>query len=152
MGTNIYLRKKDHVSFTLFRTGGRGEEERNKDENFSHQSLLSEIAKPTIIAPEAKSDTGVKRRSRESKERLMLSKGVSLGCFGFCVPPFSVLTCLSLGNETVLVCKLSPGSGARLCVINKSSCRSPQLASPRPDCQGNLALGQQGPFSTTSGH
>ena len=39
------------------------------------------------------------------------------------------LTSLSGGNETALVCKPSPGSGARLCAINKSKCQSPRPAS-----------------------
>lgn len=76
------------------------------------------------MAPETKSelvDTGVKRRSSgESKEKLCFQKVFALV---FSPPPS---TCLSLGNEIVLVCKLSPRSGARLCVItNKSKCQSP---------------------------
>lgn len=46
----------------------------------------------------------------------------------YCSPP-PLPTNLFGGNETALVCKPSPGSGARLCAINKSKCQSLRPAS-----------------------
>lgn len=88
-------------------------------------------AEPVTIAPEAKpelADTGMEgQSSRESKEkRRLLSKGVCRGTVPLLHYP---LTSLSGGNETALVCKPSPGSGARLCAINKSKCQRPRPAS-----------------------
>lgn len=87
------------------------------------------VGKPAVSSEAARAGhTEVKRQC---------SRGPRKGCFlKSCLSCFASLPLSShlfvLGDEIVWVCKLSPGNGARLCVINRNTCQSLQRVARLP--------------------